>query len=311
MCAALVFVLAWVTPVGAQTMTLSTASGDYVITNVFSDVDFFTLDIEINAPLAPGAYVDPDIVSVTYQVSGVLEPGTPSGFPAFDLQRNMTGAEFYAQGSSLRFEIAQSAVLSDGVQAAELAGNAVVLTFNGREVDNGRFHPALLQLSADGTGRIQNSDNVPSLSPLVEVDFGEEYITDLRFDPGNTTLITGTPAADEPPAGGGGGGGAASPLDVGTLGLLGILAGRRRRRRHHQSAQASPVKRLCSLARQLTPSEQRLLLRHGPGRQRIEILHFRLRSERRVKFRCERRAVQVVRAVDHHVGHPAHAQMRG
>jgi len=121
MCAALVVVLAWVTPVGAQTMTLSTASGDYVITNVFSDVDFFTLDIEINAPLAPGAYVDPDIVSVTYQVSGVLEPGTPSGFPAFDLQRNMTGAEFYAQGSSLRFEIAQSAVLSDGVQAAELA----------------------------------------------------------------------------------------------------------------------------------------------------------------------------------------------
>ena len=227
--AALAIAVAFVAPVHAQTMTLSTASSDYEITNVFSDVDFFTIDIEIDAPLAPGAYVDPDIISVTYQVTGVLEPGTPSGFPAFDLQRNITGAEFYAQGSSLSFEIAQSAVLSDGVQAAELVGNAVTLTFNAREVDNGRFHPALLELDADGTGRIQNSNNVPTLDPLVEVDFGEEYITDLVFDPGNTTLITEVPAAMDPPSGGGGGGGASSLLDIGFLGLLGTFRGVRRR----------------------------------------------------------------------------------
>jgi hypothetical protein len=80
--------------------------------------------------------------------------------------------------------------LSDGVQVSELVGDGVVLTFNAREIDNGRFHPALFELSADGTGRIQNSDNIHTLDPLNEVDFGEEYITDLMFDPGNTTVIT-------------------------------------------------------------------------------------------------------------------------
>lgn len=214
----------------AQTMTLSTSSADYQVTPVFSDVGFFDIDIEIDAPLAPGSYVDPAIISVVYQVTGVLTPGTPSGFPAFDLQRNMDGAEFYAQGSSLSFEIAQSAVLDDGVQAAELVGNGVVLTFNAREIDTGRFHPALLQLNADGSGRIQNSDNVPTLNPPVEVDFGEEYITDLAFDPGNTTLVVETvvPPAPNP---GNGGGGAVSPHGTLMLGLLGIYAMTQRRSR--------------------------------------------------------------------------------
>jgi len=211
----------------AQTMTLFTDSSDYQVTPVFSDVGFFTVTVEIDAPLAVGAYVDPDIISVNYQVTGVLAPGTPSGFPAFDLQRSMTGAEFYAQGSSLSFEIAPSAVLDDGVQVAELVGNGVVLTFNGREVDNGRFHPALLQLNADGSGRIQNSNNVPSLDPLVEVDFGEEYITDLVFDPGNTTLITETAAPPNP--GGGGGSGPVSPVLIAVLGMLMIWQGGHRR----------------------------------------------------------------------------------
>jgi hypothetical protein len=180
----------------AQTMQLSTTSSDYEVTAVFSEVTFFTIDIEIDAALAPGIYINPDIISVTYQVTGSLEPDTPSGFPAFDLQRNMTGAEFYAQGSSLSFEIAPSAVLSDGIQAAELVGNGPILTFNAREVGTGRFHPPLLELRANGIGRLQNSDNVPIENPRVEVNFGEEYITDLIFDPGNTTLITDPP---EPP----------------------------------------------------------------------------------------------------------------
>lgn len=189
----------------AQTSTLSLSSSDFTTTTVFSDVDFFTIDIEIDSPLAPGVYNNPDIVRVTYQVMGTLEPGTPSGFPAFDLQRSITGADFYAQGSSLSFEIAPGAVLSDGVQVAELVGSGVVLEFNGREIDNGRFHPALLRLNADGTGVIQNSNNTPSLDPLVEVDFGEEYITNLLFDPGNLRVLVNTPVIQLGGDGGGGG----------------------------------------------------------------------------------------------------------
>ena len=190
------FVLALLTSLSsgafAQNMVLTTANGDFQLTNTFSDVDVFNIRIEIAAPLAPGVYSDPNIVDVTYQVMGNLVPGTPSGFPAFNLERSMSGTEFYAQGSSLNFEISPTAVLSDGVQVAELVGAGVVLTFNGREIDNRRFHPALFELNADGTGRIQNSNNIHTLDPLNELDFGEEYITELMFDPGNTTVIAGT-----------------------------------------------------------------------------------------------------------------------
>lgn len=187
----LMLVLAACPMASAQNMFFSTSSDDFVVTNVFSDIDTFAFDIEFAVPLAPGTYINPQIVSVSYSVSGTLEPGTPSGFPAFALQRDMTGAEFYAQGSSISFEIAANAVLADGVQVAELAGNGIVFTFNGREVDNGRFHPALFELNANGTGRIQNSDNIVTSNPLQQVAFGEEYITDLMFDPGNTTLLQG------------------------------------------------------------------------------------------------------------------------
>ena len=219
--------LSAITVANSQTMLLSTSSRDYQVTNVFSNVDFFAIDIEIDAPLRPGVYVDPEIINVTYQVTGELEPGTPSDFPVFDLMRDMTGAEFYAQGSSLSFEISQSAVLSDGVQAAELVGNSVVLTFNGREVDNGRFHPALLELNANGTGRIQNSNNVPTQNPLVEVDFGSEYINDLVYDPGNTDLITEIPA----PVVDDGGGSSISAAGFGLLILSAVFARLRTARR--------------------------------------------------------------------------------
>ena len=210
----------------AQTMTFATSSANYEITNIFSDVDFFTITVEIDAPLLAGVYVNPEIISVDYQVTGVLEAGTPSEFPSFDLQRSMTGAEFYAQGSSLRFEIAETAVLSDGVQAAELVGSETVLIFNAREVDNKRFHPALFELNANGTGRIQNSDNVPTQNPLVEVEFGAEYITDLVFDAGNTTLITETVTVAV--SNSGGGGGALSSWCVGMLMVIAIYTSARR-----------------------------------------------------------------------------------
>ena len=188
----------------AQNMLLSISSDDHQITNVFSNVSTFAFDIEINGPLAAGEYVNPEIVSVDYSVSGSLAAGTPSGFTTFALQRNITGTEFYAQGSSLSFEIGVGAALTDGVQIAELVGSDIVLTFNGREIGNGRYHPALLELNIDGTGRIQNSDNIIVENPLDQVGFGAEYITDLMFDAGNTTVITAMPVAPPPSSGGGG-----------------------------------------------------------------------------------------------------------
>ena len=188
----------------AQTMLLSISSDQYQITNVFSNVSTFVFDIEINAPLAAGVYINPEIVSVDYSVSGSLAVGTPSGFTTFALRRNITGAEFYAQGSSLSFEIGAGAALVDGVQIAELVGSDIVFTFNGREIGNGRYHPALMELNIDGTGRIQNSDNIIVENPLDQVDFGAEYITDLMFDAGNTTVITAMPVV--PPLNSGGGG---------------------------------------------------------------------------------------------------------
>lgn len=202
------------TTASAQSMFLSVSSDDYQTTSVFSDIGTFDISIEIDTPLAAGVYVNPDIVEVSYSVSGDLAAGTPSGFPSFALQRTISGTDFYAQGSSLSFEINANALLSDGVQIAELVGNAPVLTFNGREVGNGRFHPALLELNADGTGRIQNSDNIVVENPLQQVTFGEEYITDLMFDPGNTTVIAATAA---PPRRNGGSGAVSLP---GTLVLL-------------------------------------------------------------------------------------------
>jgi hypothetical protein len=176
-------------PAHAQTMTLSMSDSDFVVTPNFGVVDFFTLDVEIARPLAPGVYINPPLVDVAYQVRGTLQPGTPSGLRTLNLQRYMTGAEFYAQGSSLRFEIRQSAVLVDGIQVTELVGAGTVLTFNAREINTGRFTPPQLTLDANARGRLQNSNNIPSVEPLVTVGFGEEYITSLLFDPGNTTVI--------------------------------------------------------------------------------------------------------------------------
>lgn len=177
----------------AQTMALSTSTDDYIKNTVFSDVRAFAFNFDIDEALQRRIYINPALSRVSYQVSGTLEPGTPSGFESFNLEREISGEEFYAQGGSLSFEISSTAVLSDGIQVAELVGRGIVFSLDAREIDTGRFHPPLFELSADGTGRIQNSNNSPSLEPLVTVDFGEEYITDLRFDPGNTTLITEVP----------------------------------------------------------------------------------------------------------------------
>ena len=175
--------------VSAEPIRLSTSNLDYQITNTFSDVDLFTIDIDLDIPFESGLYDNPTILNVNYRVFGSLEPGTPSGFPQFDLQRSISGAEFYQQGGSLMFEIAANADFSDGIQADELVDNGTILTLNAREVGNGRFHPPIFELYSDGTGRIQNSNNVHTVDPLLEVNFGDEYITDLEFSTDSTVLL--------------------------------------------------------------------------------------------------------------------------
>ena len=173
--------------------TISLSSSDFQTFPQFSSVQTFQFEIEVEGELTPGVYNNPTLVGVDYSVSGTLVAGTPSGFPAFQLEREITGVDFYNQGSSLNFEISATADLSDGLQFDELVGDNPRFVFNGREIDNGRFHPALFELSSDGSGRIQNSNNTPTLDPLLEVDFGEEYITDVTFDAGNLVLATPVP----------------------------------------------------------------------------------------------------------------------
>lgn len=230
-CITLALLLLLTGTAGAQTTQLVVSNSDFVVTPQFNNVPLFSFEIDIDLPLAAGVYDNPPLARVRYTVEGQLA-NTPSGFPAFALERDITGAEFYAQGSSLRFEVDQNAVLDDGVQVAELSGAGVVFVFNGREVDNGRFHPALLELRADGTGRLQNSNNVVSVNPPLEVDFGEEYITDLRFDPGNLTLLsTDLPPPDGPPFAADGGGVLAIELLVLAVLVASSAALRFRRRR--------------------------------------------------------------------------------
>ena len=180
----------WVGPSAA--FDIEFADNDFGLTPTFSTVQTFGFSIAVEGPLRKGAYNDPALISVEYRVLGTLED-TPSGFPAFDLQRNIVGTEFYMQGSSLQFEIAPGADLSDGLQVSELVGEMGVFVFNGREVDTGRYHPALVELNMDGTGLLRNSNNMGGINPMsmevVDVEIGEEYITALTFDPSLLTLV--------------------------------------------------------------------------------------------------------------------------
>ena len=177
----------------AQAFVIAFDDDDFTTTPVFGTAEVFRFMIDVAGPVAPGVYSNPTLNGVVYSVFGGLESGTPSGFPGFALNRTIGGAEFYLQGSSLSFEITAGADLSDGLQAAELAGGTLVFELNAREVGTGRYHPPLLALNADGTGSIRNSNNTGGINPStmeeVDVDLGEEYITDLTFDPETLTLV--------------------------------------------------------------------------------------------------------------------------
>ena len=206
--------------------SLTFDDGDFAIGTDFNIVDGFDFQIDVAAPLLAGmTYNNPALDGVVYEVAGRLPEGSPSGFPGFILQRTIGGNEFYSQGSSLSFEIAADADLTDGLQIFDLVADPttnIAFELNAREVGTGRYHPPLLQLRSDGTGLLQNSNNFGGDNPQdntdeeIDVDFGEEYIADLTFDVSSFTLAdpVGVP---EP-----------SSLVLGLIG--GTMLGLRRRR---------------------------------------------------------------------------------
>lgn len=174
------------------------SDNDFNKTSVFSNVQNFSFKINIDSPLTAGLVINnPSLISVEYSVSGTLSSGTPSGFPAFNLERTISGTDFYAQGSSLKIEISATADITNGLQASELVGSDPIFVFNGLELDTGRYHPALFQLNSDGSGSIRNSNNNggvnPSTGEVVNVEFGEEYITNLTFNPNQLNLVSAVP----------------------------------------------------------------------------------------------------------------------
>ena len=202
-----------------QGVVLSFDSSDFTTDPQFSNVTTFDFTADIDGGLRTGVFADPALSTIGYNVSGSLTVGTPSGFPAFSFQLShltapppagptvISGTRFYELnpdalfGDRLSFVVSADADLSDGLQVSELEGSGsdVVFRFNGREVDSGRYHPAFIELRADGTGLLQNANNMGGINPAtnreVDVAFGEEYITNLIFDPASLTIAVPEPAS--------------------------------------------------------------------------------------------------------------------
>ena len=174
----------------AHAVVFSFNAEDFTLNPTFSSVQEFTVSIEFNGPLeAGGFYGNTDIVSVDYQVSGSLAKNTPSGFVGFDLVRNeIDSTEFDQQGSTFILEVSPTADLSDGLQINEISR----LELDFLEQGTGRYHPPVFQIGSDGTGSIRNAANSGGVNPatqeVVDVEEGEEYVTEFTFDPGTLTL---------------------------------------------------------------------------------------------------------------------------
>ena len=175
---------------------LSFDSGDFEATPVFSTVSDFAFDIDLTGIASGTSYVNPPFGAIDYLVRGELAD-TPSGFPAFRLERTISFEDFVSQDSDLTFAVANDADLSDGLQVGDLAGTDAVFVLDAQEIGTGRYHPPILTLRANGTGEIQNSRNQGGVNPVtmqeVDVQPGDEYITNLAFDPAVATLAEATP----------------------------------------------------------------------------------------------------------------------
>lgn len=191
------------TTIATADFAISLHIADFGVTPVFNDVATFDFEVVMAGDLTPGqTYTEADVIGVDYSVIGILDEPTPSGFSSFALNRTMDGDEFRAQGSSLAFQIAADADVTDGLQFDELVGTdpdfGSTFLLNAREVDTGRYHPPIVQLNATGAGSLQNSNNFGGVNPVtgmkVDVDFGEEYLVDLSFAPADLTIGVAIPA---------------------------------------------------------------------------------------------------------------------
>ena len=178
----------------------------------FSFVRSFSFEIDLFGSLAPGArFGNSNVEEVRYVVAGSLNitPPTPSGFPAFALNRFASGEgpisalDWNGQGSYLRFQITDAADLSNGLQLSELVPDqkfGTLLVIDGRErgrLDRARYHAPQLMLFPDGTGLLRSSDNSsektgttnPGTGLEVNLQVGDEYITRILFDPSAITIV--------------------------------------------------------------------------------------------------------------------------
>ena len=205
-------------------LSLSSAEfGVFNLTPEFSTVRNFRFELDFRGPLTTGeAYGNEDLLDARYLVRGALNtnPPTPSGFPGFLLDRfengegTITPQEWASQGSLVGFRISRNADLRDGVQLDELESDpksGQILEIYAVEfgrLDRARYHPPQLVLFDDGTGFLRNANNDskdtgtvnPATNEEVHVDFGDEYITRIGFDPKSITVIRTrvTPPIPEP-----------------------------------------------------------------------------------------------------------------
>lgn len=175
-------------------------------TNVFSGVTSFDITINVVGPLRTGVFLDPEIGDIEFLVRGTLDPTTPArmansaftGFAVDDLAA-LRGQAFYDLGNSLSFEVASDANLNDGLQVSELVGSGLVFEFDGRELGTGRYHPPIVQLFANGTGSIRNSNNTGGINPFtgvaVNATIGDEYISEMTFTPATFSVVVPEPSA--------------------------------------------------------------------------------------------------------------------
>jgi hypothetical protein len=194
-------------PRDAHTFQITISSGAFDSqTNVYSGVTSFDITIDVVGSLRPGVFSNPEIGDIEFLVRGSLDPTTPArmanarftGFAVDDLA-TLRGQAFYDLGNSLNFEIASDANFNDGLQLSELVGSGMVFEFDGRELGTGRYHPPIVQLFADGTGSIRNSNNTGGINPFTGVEvnatIGDEYVSSLTFTPETFALVVPEPSA--------------------------------------------------------------------------------------------------------------------